>query len=211
MGRLLLGPQDLDDIATAIAHDGWTFRDAALPATLVTGLAAELTQLAAERCLVPAAVGRGGERLVRREIRSDLIGWLVPARSAAETEFLEAMEELRTALNARLFLGLFELEAHFALYPVGSRYGRHLDSFRDRQNRILSVVFYLNPQWQPEDGGILRLWDDRGTPRGEVLPEAGRIVLFLSAAIPHEVTPTRRQRASVTGWFRGAPQVGGPL
>lgn len=211
MGRLLLGPRDLDHIASAIARDGWALRDAALPAALLTDLAAELARLAAARLLVPAGVGRGGGKLIRREIRSDLIGWLAPDRSAAEAEFLAAMEELRMALNARLFLGLFELEAHFALYPVGSLYRRHLDSFRDGRNRILSIVLYLNPDWRRGEGGLLRLWDDRGSVCGEILPEAGRLVLFLSAAIPHEVTPTHRPRASVSGWFRGAPAGGRPL
>ncbi|HEY8353073.1 MAG TPA: 2OG-Fe(II) oxygenase [Sphingomonadales bacterium] len=208
MGRLLLGPQDLDDIALAISRDGWTFRDGALPAELTRDLAAELERLAAAERLKPAAVGRGERRRIRRDIRSDLIHWLSPERSAAEAEFLAAMEELRAELNARLFLGLFELEAHFALYPEGSFYRRHLDSFRAGKNRILSVVYYLNPGWRREDGGILRLWDEKGEPCGEVLPEAGRLILFLSAAIPHEVMPTRRPRASIACWFRAAPMGG---
>lgn len=210
MAGLLLGPGDLDDIADAIARDGWAMRDAVLPAGLVVDLADEVGQRETARRLVPAAIGRGPGREVRREIRSDLIDWLTPEGSAAEAAFLAAMEELRLALNARLFLGLFELEAHFALYPVGSHYGRHLDCFRDGQNRVLSLVLYLNPDWQRGQGGILRLFDPAGAVCGEILPEAGRLVLFLSAAIPHEVTETRRPRASIAGWFRGAPGAGLP-
>lgn len=36
----------------------------------------------------------------------------------------------------------------------------------------------------------------------DVLPEAGTLVLFLSADLPHEVLPATRERLSLTGWLR---------
>ena len=36
----------------------------------------------------------------------------------------------------------------------------------------------------------------------DVQPEAGTLVLFRSADLPHEVLPARRERWSVAGWFR---------
>jgi SM-20-related protein len=35
-----------------------------------------------------------------------------------------------------------------------------------------------------------------------VLPQAGSLLLFLSADMPHEVLPASRDRLSLTGWFR---------
>ena len=35
-----------------------------------------------------------------------------------------------------------------------------------------------------------------------VLSEAGTLVVFLSADVPHEVLPATRDRLSLTGWFR---------
>ena len=36
----------------------------------------------------------------------------------------------------------------------------------------------------------------------DVLPEAGTLVVFLSADLPHEVLPATRERLSLTGWLR---------
>ena len=36
----------------------------------------------------------------------------------------------------------------------------------------------------------------------EILPQSGRLVLFLSARFLHEVMPARRERLSITGWFK---------
>ena len=65
----------------------------------------------------------------------------------------------------------------------------------------MSAVFYLNPDWQAEQGGALRLYLTDGSTH-DVLPEAGTLVVFLSADLPHEVLPATRERLSLTGWFR---------
>jgi hypothetical protein len=63
-----------------------------------------------------------------------------------------------------LQLGLFDFECHFALYPPGAGYRRHLDRFTGRDSsadegaRVLSCVLYLNREWGPEDRGQLRLY-----------------------------------------------------
>jgi hypothetical protein len=36
----------------------------------------------------------------------------------------------------------------------------------------------------------------------EIWPEGGTLVAFLSDRFEHEVLPARRQRLSLTGWFR---------
>jgi Rps23 Pro-64 3,4-dihydroxylase Tpa1-like proline 4-hydroxylase len=36
----------------------------------------------------------------------------------------------------------------------------------------------------------------------DILPMAGRLVLFLSGEFWHEVRPAKRPRMSLTGWFR---------
>jgi SM-20-related protein len=36
----------------------------------------------------------------------------------------------------------------------------------------------------------------------DVLPIGGRLVVFLSGEIPHEVLPTKKERISITGWLR---------
>lgn len=111
------------------------------------------------------------------------------------------MDGLRQAINQGLFLGLEDFECHFALYPPGAFYKRHLDRFRDDDRRMVSAVLYLNEGWQPEDGGQLRMFLD-GDREHDVQPRAGTLVVFLSGDVPHEVLPAGRERLSLTGWFR---------
>ena len=101
----------------------------------------------------------------------------------------------------RLFLGLFNFESHFAVYRPGDFYRRHLDAFRGDSNRVLSLVTYLNSDWDPEDGGELVIYP-QDEPALRVTPGFGTLVLFLSASFPHEVLAARRERYSVAGWFR---------
>src|SRR5690606_10977514 len=113
-------------------------------------------------------------------------------------------EPLRLACNRELLLGLYEYEGHVTVYPPGRFYRRHVDQFRGAQHRKLSVILYLNDDWAKDDGGELRMYlpDGEGERVLDVLPEAGTLVAFLSHEIPHEVLPAKRERLSLTGWFR---------
>jgi SM-20-related protein len=138
---------------------------------------------------------------VREGVRGDHIQWLEPGQHPACDEYLQALDELRMALNQGLYLGLEDFEGHFALYPPGAFYQKHVDRFRDDDRRAVSVVFYLNDDWQAEQGGALRLYLPNGETR-DVLPHAGSLLVFLSADMPHEVLPASRDRLSLTGWLR---------
>jgi len=138
-------------------------------------------------------------------VRGDAIQWLErddPAEAVAM--LLERLDQLREALNQRLFLGLIEIEAHFAHYPTGASYRRHLDRFRSDDARTLSAVIHLGEPWRAEHGGELRLYveDPDGESSIDLPPLPGQLVLFLSGEIEHEVLPTRRDRYSVAGWMR---------
>lgn len=184
-----------------LAEQGWSLQPAFISASLTMALAAECHRRAAQGALTPAGVGRGPFVAVNEGIRGDHIDWLEPGQSAACDQYLAHLEQLRMALNQALFLGLEDVESHFALYPPGAFYRRHLDRFRDDDRRAVSAVLYLNPDWQAQQGGALRLYlqDDAAH---DILPVAGSLVVFLSADIPHEVLPATRDRLSLTGWFR---------
>ena len=184
-----------------LASHGWSQQSIFLPQALTMELAEECRARAAAGQLNPAGIGRGDQQQVQEGIRGDRIGWLESGQSAAGDRYLALMESLRQALNRELFLGLEELESHFALYPPGACYQRHLDRFRDDDSRTVSVIVYLNEDWQPDDGGELRLYLPDGRVH-DVLPLGGSLACFLSADMPHEVLPARRERLSLTGWFR---------
>jgi len=153
-----------------------------------------------------AGVGRGRDLQIREEIRGDQVMWLEPGAFSAEQEvYLATLEELRLSLNQRFFLGLLEFEGHFAIYPEGAFYKPHLDRHSGTSDRIVTVILYLNPDWQPGDGGELKIWTTAGDKHGEftlIEPRMGTLVCFMAADFWHEVLPANKTRMSITGWFR---------
>jgi SM-20-related protein len=149
-----------------------------------------------------ARIGAGGSSQRREDVRGDSICWLEEPLLPAERALIESMETTRRRLNQDLYLGLYELEQHYACYPAGSRYQRHVDQPRGRASRRLSSIVYLNENWREADGGMLRCRTDGGGFR-EIEPLGGRLVLFLTEGREHEVLPTSRDRLSITGWFLG--------
>jgi SM-20-related protein len=195
--------------ATAIAHalhrDGWWVGAAALDAALCEALAADLKALDAAAQLSAAGVGRAASYRRDPTVRGDRIAWLAPA-TAAQRAFLAELDSLRIALNRSLYLGLVEAEAHFAQYDPGARYRRHVDSFVGGTERVVSLVAYLNADWDAADGGELVLYaPDGARETARVVPRAGTVVVFSSAEVPHEVLTARRARASIAAWLRRAP------
>lgn len=148
----------------------------------------------------PARIGAGQSLQRREDIRGDSICWMNPPLFAAEGRLLESFEQLRLQLNREAFLGLFELELHYAAYPSGLGYARHIDQPRGKNRRKVSVVLYLNREWTEELGGELRIFAETGQSM-DVQPLAGRLVCFLTEAREHCVLPARRERLSITGWF----------
>lgn len=192
----------MDGILAQLAGQSWAIEPDFLPDSLVTQLAAEVEACYQAGRLTPAGTGQGTAREVRPEIRGDGIHWLDPDHpTPAQREYLERMEALRLAINRELQLGLFDLEAHFARYPAGAFYKKHVDVFRTDERRTLSVICYLNENWRAEDGGQLRLYPENKSPV-DVLPAGGTMACFISSEMPHEVLPASRSRLSLTGWFR---------
>jgi SM-20-related protein len=184
---------------------GWAIEPEFLPPGLARRLARRGLSLGRRGLLRPAAIGRGATLARRPEIRGDRVAWIDPPHATrAEADLLARLERLRRAINAELQLGAFDLELHWALYPPGARYARHLDRSRGTRVRVVSLVLYLNEGWKPADGGSLRLHLAAGATQ-DVLPEAGTLVAFASDRFEHEVLPARRERLSVTGWLRRRP------
>jgi SM-20-related protein len=198
---ILPNPLPLPALIDDLAAQGWSQQHAFLPQSLTAELAQECRARAAAGELAPAAIGRAAGQAIVEGIRGDRILWIEKGQSAACDRFLAAMDRLRQELNRQLFLGLDELECHFAFYPPGAYYLRHFDRFRDDDLRSVTVVFYLNPDWQAEQGGALRIYLDERRSL-DLLPEAGTLACFVSADFAHEVLPASRERLSLTGWFR---------
>ena len=195
----------LDELALGLSEHGWMSLDARtrLGENLLAALKQEVQILDRADAMKKAGIGRGNDLVRDRSVRRDKIAWLqgVTAPQAALFEFFEV---IRKGLNQRLFLGLKRFETHYATYHSGDFYKQHLDSFRGRASRVVSLVLYLNEEWQAADGGALQVFnrDNDHEVCGTVLPEAGRMALFMSEEVPHEVLPANRTRYSLACWFR---------
>ena len=196
----------LDHISAEIYQKSYVIVDNFVDEQFRSALLSEQIHLVSQGKFRHAAVGKGGQKQVRTEIRSDEVLWMDAAElSPLQAAYWGKIEEVRKVLNQRCFLGLRSFEGHFARYPVGSFYKKHLDQFQAVPHRVVTVILYLNDSWTAEDAGALRMYfpqEDGSELIEDVLPLGGRLVVFLSGEIPHEVLPTNKERISITGWLR---------
>ena len=147
-----------------------------------------------------AGIGKSQEKQINETIRGDYIQWIDRTNTAPQILlYLERLSQLTVFLNQSLFLSLKDSEVHMTIYPVGSFYKRHLDQFKKDDHRKLSVICYLNENWQEDEGGQLRVYFPTSTK--DFFPIAGRLVCFRSDLLEHEVLPATRERLSLTGWL----------
>ncbi len=194
-----------DDLIDGLRADGIAVRDGFLDAPQVKALI-ECAAVRRDRGeFAHARIGAGRLLQRRPDIRGDSICWLEEPLMPAERSLIASLEDIRRCLNRSLYLGLHDVELHYARYPAGAAYARHVDRPLGRAARRLSSIVYLNEDWGEADGGTLRCSADGGDIR-EIDPRAGRLVLFLTEGREHEVSRTSRERLSVTGWFLGRPE-----
>lgn len=175
--------------------------DNLLPEVVLQQLLHETKVLLGEGEFHPAHIGHGVAEHRISEIRGDKILWLEEHNlSEAQQHYFHFLNGLREHLSPYFRIALPWQECHLAAYPVGSFYTRHVDQFRETNNRIFSAILYLNENWQETDGGQLRVYNESG--HEDIAPLFGRFVCFRSDVVEHEVLPTNRTRFSITGWMR---------
>ncbi len=190
-----------DDLET----QGWSARSGLFPAPLCSALYREALERREAADFRAARIGQGAARLEVNAMRGDEIAWIEAGQgTSAGADFLAEIDILRSALSAHFFLSLNAYEAHFACYEAGRFYLKHLDRFQRNQDRELSTVLFLNPEWTHDDGGALILYDPQENDRiiAEITPTLGTFVLFRSGDFPHEVRAPQRSRYSIAGWLK---------
>jgi SM-20-related protein len=192
-------PSLIDDVA---AH-GFAQIDDFVSPELTARLRARCLERDASGEMRPARIGRGANERNATDVRGDFIAWLESPADDAECALVEKLETLRLELNRELMAGLVDFEGHFARYPAGAGYARHIDRLAGSDVRVVSAVLYLNEDWRKDDGGQLRL--HLAGDSIDVIPHGGKLVVFRSELFEHEVLPATRERLSFTGWFRRRP------
>lgn len=191
----------LRKIVNCLTRDGYAIIDDVFNDNMSYLLGDRLHTLMAADAMRRAGIGRGDAHMTREDVRGDEIHWLTEEHQS-EILWVQSMAYLRSELNRELLLGLFSYESHFSHYPPGAFYKKHADSFRGEANRVLSTVYYLNPDWVKGDGGELVMYNDADEVVERIEPVFNRLVVFLSEEFPHEVLPTMKDRYSIAGWFR---------
>lgn len=196
-----------ESISYDIVDKGYSIQPYALPKNLTALLMQHITELP-EESFKRAGIGRVKEYTISNSVRMDSISWIT-SDSVASCAWIKWTASLQDFLNRRLFLGLFSFESHFSHYAKGDFYKKHKDAFKGEENRVLSVVVYLNENWSDADGGELVIYNEQlpaasvaNETKVTVTPNLGTIIVFLSEEFPHEVLPAKCDRYSIAGWFR---------
>ncbi len=203
-----LAPATLLALVEQLRERDWALSQDALPSAWVADWVAEIQSLVAAGQFSRPGIGHGRHEAVTQDLRGDLI---LPLRAdqppPAAARYFQVLAELRNSINQRLFWELSGIEAHYSLYLPGAGYRKHLDCLTQHHARGLSCLLYLNPNWQPADGGLLRLYHPEGYH--EIAPTAGNWLIFRSDRIYHEVLPAQAPRLSLAAWLhRPRPRLG---
>jgi SM-20-related protein len=205
MDDLQLNP-GYEQIIDALLADKYAVADAFFSSDEIDALQESLRKKYDGRGFKKSAIGNQANEKVVDAVRGDYILWLdEETADAAEQRYFEKINDFVQYLNRTCYLGITDKEFHYAVYPVGTFYKRHLDTFQNDSRRKLSMVCYLNDEdWQPEFGGELTIYlkENGSETEKDIYPLKGRMVIFESQLLEHEVKPVKKQRLSITGWLK---------
>ncbi len=205
MDEFILNPA-YEKIIDSLMANQYSIADDFFTAEEVAALRKSLLEKYDEDIFRKSAIGNRADEQIVEAIRGDFILWLDEENAGeAEKQFFSRINDFVTYLNRTCFMGIADKEFHYAVYPEGTFYKRHLDTFQNDSRRKLSMVCYLNDEdWKPEYGGELSIYiDENGTEREEkIYPLQGRMVIFESRVLEHEVKPVKQERLSITGWLK---------
>lgn len=174
-------------------------RDDMIDERTVRACCAQMRRMDADGQFSAAGVGASSKR--SQTLRSDRTTWADdgPEQPQALHAFFGGV---RQELNEAAWMGLAGFSVQLAIFDAdGGGYVAHRDAIAGDPARRATAILYLNPDWHPRDGGCLRIRPPSGSR--DVAPIGGRLVLFRSDCLLHEVLPTTRPRMAATAWFRG--------
>ena len=199
-----------ETIIAALAAQDYCISDAFFSQPEVAQLRQNMLLQYQQQDFHQAAIGNLDHEQVVQSIRGDQIHWLDEStHNPIEAIFFNKVGQFIQYLNQTCYMGIEESEFHYAVYTEGTFYQKHVDAFQNDDRRTLSMVLYLNEEdWQDDFGGQLTLYlpDAQGIEQElNVLPLVGRLAIFNSKTIPHEVKPVKHTRYSITGWLKTRP------
>ncbi|UOF01599.1 2OG-Fe(II) oxygenase [Bdellovibrio reynosensis] len=195
----------LERMFDELAQNNWAYSGDVFTLDFCKSLAQECQRLSTQGQLQKASIGHGASKGTHAEIRGDFTYWLDEKEtSPVQQQFLASLQSILENLNSAFYLGLKRYETHFALYPPGAHYDKHIDNHKGSGARKVTFILYLNEHWEKGHGGELEIYDpeNQDIKIAQVEPRLGTFVLFRSELFPHQVAKSIQPRLSLTGWFR---------
>jgi SM-20-related protein len=194
----------VDEWCDQLAEKEFVVIDEILPREVYDAISSFFRSKLVDNDFDKAGIGVLHTHHIDEGIRGDFVYWLEKNKDQEMNHFFEFAEALRQYFNRNLMLSLSDYEFHLAHYPPGAFYKEHLDQFKGRDNRLLSLIIYFNDHWCEGDGGELSIIKPN-SKNIIIQPIANRGVIFKSDSILHEVLATHKRRYSLTGWFLYRP------
>ncbi|RYD52776.1 MAG: 2OG-Fe(II) oxygenase [Sphingobacteriales bacterium] len=130
-------------------------------------------------------------------------------------EIVFAFQEPQVVRLVEAITGIPDMEPDAQLYAGGislmqkdNFLNPHLDNSHDNDRqryRVLNLLYYVTPNWQPENGGNLELWDrGAGQPQRTIVSKFNRLVLMITNQTSiHSVSKVTadRSRCCVSNYY----------
>ena len=118
---------------------------------------------------------------------------------------------INSANKAPLLLTTHQTNKLAVCLGDGSEYKKHYDNAGGADRRKLTALYYLNPDWSPQQGGVFRAYPSSEAPDTfvDIEPKADRFLCFWSDELVHGVQPSFAQdqtqhRYALTVWLVAA-------
>lgn len=192
---------DWSTLDQSILTDGLFVGQSPLSAPTLTDIFEYYSMLKNKDLLRQAQISKGIFEQKKISIRSDFIFWIEDWDvTPGLKNYKIFLDQLMDFFIQHFRLPLKRFESQIACYPPGSFYKKHYDQHEKAMHRQVSIILYLT-NYQQGDGGQLMLYP-KGRRPIEVRPRCGRIVIYPSRGMLHEVLPTNLERVSITSWMR---------
>ncbi|KAM8920848.1 prolyl hydroxylase EGLN3 [Pelodytes ibericus] len=197
----------LEHIIPRLLATGFCYLDNILGIEVGDRVLEQVKRLHKEGALKDGQLAGDLKGVSKRHLRGDKIAWV-----AGTEEGCEAIGLVLSVIDRLIVLCGSQLGDHYvkerskamvACYPGnGTGYVRHVDN-PNEDGRCITCIYYLNKDWNAKiDGGILRIFHDRGTGVADIEPLFDRLLFFWSdRRNPHEVQPSYSTRYALTVWY----------
>ena len=112
----------LSNIIDDLSENGYAICEGFLPALIIQALADKAEKRFIDGEMLAAKTGKA-TNVQQATYRNDSIYWLDEDSLNINTQaYFTQMNALKTALNQSLFMNLYDIETHLAVYPIGGVY-----------------------------------------------------------------------------------------